>query len=133
MGEKCLSFELKRDDHGRVACDLIWQLPSSSQPGSGTPTACDEQPFLQNVAGSRRASNDRGGNNCVVKQLAVTDLSSNGDGVESGDGWYYDDFSSETWNVCPKASLRRVAFSANARPPVDVQVVLDCDVNAKVD
>lgn len=75
-----LSFELARDQQGRVACDVVWQLPAHALPGSGDPTACSDYPFLSNVSGGRKVENDRGGKNCGRSPSASP---SNGDGFNT--------------------------------------------------
>lgn len=132
LGEQCLPFHLLRDHDGRVPCDVIWELPAQASLGNGTPIACSDLPFLANVSGSRKATNERGGNNCVVKQLVVANPAADASGVESGEGWYYDNFTRETAVVCQPGRLHRIAFTPSAKPPVDVHVVLDCDAHADV-
>jgi hypothetical protein len=67
--------------------------------------------------------NERGGQNCKVLQLPVTDLSAST--LPSGDGWYYDDFSEELMRLCADEP-QRVAFTQRARPPNGVIVKLEC-------
>lgn len=121
----CLPKPLARQANGKVACDLIWQLPATAAAGSPTPTRCDQLPFLEQAGGARAAKNERGGQNCLLKQLGVANKSLN-----IGEGWYYDDFSADAERQCPHSQLHRIAFSANATPPYAVQVVLDCAANA---
>jgi hypothetical protein len=72
----------------------------------------------------RAPQNERGGNNCKVLQLPVTDLER---GVPRlGEGWYYDDFSEELKKLCDANEPQRVAFTEGARPPNGVIVKLEC-------
>ena len=48
------------------------------------------------------------------------------DGVLYSDGWYYDDFSDETFKECQGPNKRRVVFTSAAKPALGVDVVLDC-------
>jgi hypothetical protein len=90
------------------------------------PTECDQLPFAHEASGSRRATNDQGGKNCVIDQAAVS-----GDGASAEDGWYYDDFSDEAKRQCQRDAIRRIAFSAAAKPMAGVRVVLDCSASAR--
>ncbi|HET6337422.1 MAG TPA: hypothetical protein VFG30_29560, partial [Polyangiales bacterium] len=70
----------------------------------------------------RAPVNERGGKNCKVTQLPVTTA----DKIPSGDGWYYDDFTTARANECPKSQPQRVSFSDAAKPPTGVTVKLEC-------
>jgi hypothetical protein len=126
LGTRCLQTALTRSSKGTVACDVIWELPPPGAAPTSTPTRCADLPFLKPVASPRKATNDRTGKNCVVTQLAGP-----GD-VAAGDGWYYDTSSSELARVCRRTALpQRIAFSATAKPPTGVNVVLDCKASAR--
>jgi hypothetical protein len=88
---------------------------------TGTPTACSQESFLSPVDPGVSATNNQGGVNCQVAQLAVT-----GTDVPSGTGWYYDDFSTELKQNCQTNEPQRVAFSPDAKPPTGVVVSLEC-------
>lgn len=122
MGMKCLSSPLQRQASGEVACDVIWELPAAAEAEPNTPTTCAQRPFLSPAAAPRGEQNERGGRNCVVKQLPSADA--------AGPGWYYDDRSEETKTRCGAEGPQRIAFSAEAKPPVGVRVKLDCDPSA---
>jgi hypothetical protein len=120
LGAKCLPNVLRRHADGRVPCDVLWELPKVAIPGSGAPTACDDLPFLQPIAG---ATNAAGGQNCKLTQLAIDDESQS---APAGDGWFYDDYTDELKVTCRNDQPQRIAFSPNAKPPAGVKVRLDC-------
>jgi hypothetical protein len=116
LGTQCLGSTLEREG-GRVACDVYWVLPSS--PTSGSPTSCGALDFLSSngVTSNGRAL-------CKVNQVEVA-----GGGVQGNDdGFYYDDFSSESALECNASSSgTRIAFTPAAQPPTGVDVWLSCD------
>jgi hypothetical protein len=124
LGEVCLPRQLVRQRSGLVACNVVWELPKVSQPGSGTPTECGQSSFLKPVDSGRAAINAAGGNNCKVDQLPVTDTSAGT--APPGEGWYYDDYTADLKKACSKTQQQRVAFTANAKPPTGVTVKLEC-------
>jgi hypothetical protein len=131
LGATCLSIPLKRTAKGLVDCELIWELP---QPGAApvtTPTSCADLPYLKPVASPHKAKNDLGGKNCVVLQLAVTDTDPDA-APPQGDGWFYDDYSSQRNITCHRPAPQRIAFTATAKPPFGVNPVLDCHAAARV-
>ncbi|MGD8863639.1 MAG: hypothetical protein PVI30_26730 [Myxococcales bacterium] len=107
LGGACLEEALQRGGDGTVACDLLWELS-----GDGAPESCDALPFLS--AGPEDGV-------CVVEQLAAQ-----GTAPAQGEGWYYDDFSTQA-QLCPGDSDQAVAFTAAAVPPSGVRAYLDCD------
>jgi hypothetical protein len=121
FGADCLPNPLQRDADGKVACDVIWQLPTAAVPGSPTPTACDSLAFLTRASGGRSQLNEAGGQNCMVQQVAVA----NGHAKDAS-GWIYDDFSDDAKRQCEATSARRIAFTPDAQPPFGVRVTLDC-------
>jgi hypothetical protein len=130
LGSSCLADPLQRSDGGDVACDMIWELPKAAVPGSGTPVMCSQLPYLAPVTAPRSMHNARGGMNCVVPQL-VPDSHDSGASAPSGDGWYYDDYTSEGAGACENMKFQRIAFTKSAHPPSYVNVVLDCHPEAK--
>lgn len=131
FGGDCLEKRLKRGQDGKVACDVIWQLPVRSKAGSAGPTKCNQASFLRAVSGSRPATRPDGGKNCLIEQVAVTDTSANAQ--LAGEGWYYDNFSDATDRQCPRDAVQRIAYTASAKPPSGVKVVIDCETSAITD
>jgi hypothetical protein len=125
LGAVCLPRPLVRKRDGLVGCNVVWELPKPGTAPQSTPTACDGIPYLEPVTGGRSTMNDRGGNNCKVKQLSVMNAAKNAP-APAGDGWYYDTFSEELGRQCNKAQPQRVAFSSSAKPPTGVVVKLEC-------
>jgi hypothetical protein len=123
LGAVCLPRPLVRKRSGLVGCQVVWELPKPGTAPMSTPTTCS-LPYLKPVEGGRAPMNDRGGINCQVDQLAVTDTT-NKNGPD-GAGWFYDNFTSELMKQCNKAQLQRVAFSKDAKPPTGVVVKLEC-------
>jgi hypothetical protein len=82
------------------------------------------------VTSPHKAKNDRGGNNCVVHQLAVTNTDPEA-APPQGDGWFYDDYSSERNTTCRRPAPQRIAFTATAKPPFGMNAVLDCHAAAR--
>lgn len=123
LGRECMATPLKRENSGEVSCDVIWELPKVATGPGPAPTECMQAPFLTAIGGPRGV-NDRGGKNCLVSQLAV----SNGE-VEDGTGWYYDDFS-ESRRLCRGTSTTQISFSPAAIPGTGVKVILDCEPGA---
>jgi hypothetical protein len=117
----CLPKPYVRKSDGTVGCNVVWELPKEGDAPADTPTECNKD-YLSDVEGGRAPTNDRGGRNCVVKQLPVKRV-----GTEpEGEGWYYDDFSNGLKTECQEGRPQRVAFSVNARPPTGVIVKLEC-------
>jgi hypothetical protein len=124
LGAVCLPRPLVRKADGTVACNVVWELPAPGKAPSTTPTTCS-LPYLGPVDEGRAAMNSRGGNNCKVTQLPVTDASE-GASVPQGDGWYYDTFTTELKQSCKANEPQRVAFTPTAKPPTGVTVKLEC-------
>jgi hypothetical protein len=95
---------------------------------SSTPTVCGQAPyaFLGPVDAGRAPINDRKGNNCKVPQLPVDDATFQAKVAPTGDGWYYDNYSSDLVKACPSNEPQRVAFTATSKPPTGVVVKLEC-------
>jgi hypothetical protein len=122
--KSCLPRPLVREQDGMVRCDVVWELPPTAAVGSNTPSACDQRGFLASVDRGRNPLNERGGQNCKVLQLPITDLPAGA--APAGEGWYYDDSSEELSRLCPPSEPQRVAFTQAARPPNGVRVKLEC-------
>lgn len=125
LTEVCLPRKLTRQANGKVACNVVWELPPTAPAGSPTPTQCTDRPFLGPVDPGRAPINSAKGNNCKVTQLPVTDNMS----VlpPTGEGWFYDDFTADLQKACKQANQKqRVAFTSNAKPPTGVTVKLEC-------
>jgi hypothetical protein len=126
LGAVCLPRPLVRKSDGLVGCNVVWELPPVGAAPMTTPTTCEAAPsYLEPVTGGRATVNDRKGNNCKVKQLAVRNIMPNAPPPE-GDGWYYDTFTDELAKQCNKSQPQRVAFTATAKPPTGVIVKLEC-------
>ncbi|HEX2677817.1 MAG TPA: hypothetical protein VHM19_14290 [Polyangiales bacterium] len=127
LGAVCLPRPLVRNSNDEVDCSVVWELPPPAIAAVGTPTTCDDADFafLQDPQKGFPPTNDRGGNNCVVDQLAMT-----GTNAPSGDGWYYDDASDELKTSCDAQTPQRIAFTSAAKPPSGVTVKLICPANA---
>jgi hypothetical protein len=128
LGGPCLSIDEDRRPDGTIACDVYWQLPAPGQNVAGTPTSCDQLDFLTGTS----LTGSNGGEVCRVQQLPVRqngsgelEVAATSDG--DTDGFYYDDFSSDTESQCLSGPHARIEFSPNAQPPSGVFVVLDCD------
>ncbi|MDD9939546.1 MAG: hypothetical protein OXU20_00660 [Myxococcales bacterium] len=120
LGAVCLPHELTWLDDGLVDCVVHWELPApQSGLPVGTPTSCDDLPFLSEVSDDQ-PSLAGGGARCRLEQLPVR----NGD-VAAGSGWFYDDFSEEL-RGCNPDTPQRIAFSSDAHPPSGVTVLLEC-------
>jgi hypothetical protein len=122
LGAVCLPRPLVRKSDGSVGCNVVWELPKAGSAPEQTPVDCNGAPYLSEVDPGRAPINERGGKNCKVHQLPVTQL----DRTPEGDGWYYDDFSTARANECPKSQPQRVSFSDTAKPPTGVTVKLEC-------
>jgi hypothetical protein len=131
LGANCLSIPLARTAKGLVDCEVIWELPQPGAAPMTTPTSCAQLPYLKPVASPHKAKNERGGNNCVVRQLAVTNTDADA-APPQGEGWFYDDYSSERNTACRRPSTQRIAFTPTAKPPTRVNTVLDCHAAARV-
>lgn len=119
---RCLPQPLKRGAEGKVSCEVIWQLPMPGTAPESTPTSCDAAPYMQPVDSKLARTNERGGVNCAIDQLAVV-----GQEHAQGEGFYYDDWSAA---LCGESTPQRIAFTESAKPPIGVKVVLDCRSSA---
>ncbi len=128
-GSLCLPRKVPREDDGRVACRVLWELPLPDDVLDGTPTRCDERPFLQRVESTPAGGSV--GQVCEVLQLAVRD-DADIEALEPGDrsgygeqGWYYDDFSDALRRDCfpLHAGIGRTDF---ARIPAGVVERIEC-------
>jgi hypothetical protein len=122
LGAVCLPRSLVRKSDGLVGCNVVWELPPAASAPDGTPTECNQMRFLKPVDAGSDAVNDRGGANCKVNQLAVSDTNT----VPTGAGWYYDDFTAGVLQSCPDNQRQRVSFTSAAKPATGVVVKLEC-------
>lgn len=122
LGAVCLPRPLVRRSDGLVSCNVVWELPPAGMAPMGTPTECADLRYLKPVPAGGEAINARGGANCLVDQLPVTEQGRTPDGA----GWYYDNFSDEVVRECPGTRKQRVSFTERARPRTGVVVRLDC-------
>jgi len=118
----CLPRALVRRSDGVVSCSVVWELPPAAKAPRGTPTECSDRRYLQPVDPGRSAINERGGANCKVAQLPITESGE----IPSGNGWYYDNFSDEVRRDCSGSKKQRVAFTESAKPGTGVVVKLEC-------
>ena len=131
LGADCLSAPLLVSAQGVVACDVIWELPPEGTAPNTTPVECAQAAsFLKPVSAPRKSTNDRRGQNCIVSQLPVLETSA-ASFPPAGQGWYYDP-SAAAVRACHSNAPQRIAFSAEARPPTGVNVVLDCKPAARI-
>lgn len=129
LGARCLDHALSRDDEGLVGCDLLWELPPPGTAPAGTPTSCEDRPYLAAPVRRVPPTSESGGQVCLVQQLAVRNESATTtDGI--GDGWYYDDFTLDVTQECESSTPQRIAFTPAAKPETGIRVVLDCDKSA---
>jgi hypothetical protein len=114
----------------------MWLLPLPGDALVGTPTDCSTPGFGFVLPASKdmQATAADGGAVCRIAQLAVeadprvntlAPVATVIDGATFSEGWYYDDFSDEL-DQCRAGARHRIAFTANAKPPTGVTVVLDC-------
>jgi hypothetical protein len=126
LGEVCLPRPLVRQSSGKVACNVVWELPKTKPNGAATPLDCSELPYLGPVDEGRAPLNAAGGKNCKVKQLPVVLTDSQAKTAPAGEGWFYDDYTTDVVKTCSKTQQQRVAFTADAKPPTGVTVKLEC-------
>jgi hypothetical protein len=121
----CLPQTFERDGDGRVACDVIWELPAPGTPGASL-GLCEERSYLAVPEARELRTSVDGRTRCILNQLAVSE----GDGglvpEADGSGWYYDDFTSEATERCGGGSDQRVVFTDDVLTPADVRVYVDC-------
>ena len=103
---------------------VFWDLPPADSAPSDTPTRCDEVPALLTLD-ARQPVGERGGQRCVVRQLAVTGLPAE-PAVEPGFGWYFDDFSDDVQRQCTTTPKQKIQLSPGAEPPLGVQPSYEC-------
>ncbi len=106
LGGTCLPRALTRKGDGTVSCSVVETLPMGAN--------CDAVPGR-----TFRETNSDGQQVCEVVQLP-----SAGGASPEGQGWFYDDFSSDTLDRCPAGREQRIAFTV---PPMTGTVVgLEC-------
>jgi hypothetical protein len=122
LGAVCLPRPLVRRSDGLVSCNVVWELPPVGMAPTGTPTECADLPYLKAVEPGGIGVNERGGANCRVDQMPVTQSGR----IPEGAGWYYDNFSDDVSRECAGTRKQRVSFTQKAKPNTGVVVRLDC-------
>lgn len=118
LSRVCLPRQLNPDAEGLVGCNVLEKLPA---PGSGSDTPSDCASITGVDPTPVRIEQD-GRQVCQVNQLAVHDGE-----VETGEGWYYDDFTADVLSKCTSyESPQRIAFTTGAIPRTGVEVNLEC-------
>lgn len=113
----CLPRALNPDENGQVQCDVIQQLPSFELPHDG-PVHCADVVGVDPTP--LRITNGR--EECRMTQVDVVD-----DVVQTGEGWYYDNFSDAVRQHCRLTTTpQRIAFTPAAIPVNGAQVHLEC-------
>jgi hypothetical protein len=121
----CLPKDLKRDSGGKVACDVIWELPLLGTPNASI-QQCEERPYLSTPKDRDLRTTADGRARCLMNQVPVV-VSSGSSKPKSGvEGFYYDDFSSQAVDQCGTKSDQRIVFTSTVKAPVDVRVYVDC-------
>ncbi len=120
----CFPRPLTRSSDGLVRCDVFWELSPADLVPRGTPTRCADVPALLTLD-SQHPVGERRGQRCVVRQLAVTGLPAE-PAIESGIGWYFDDFSDDVQRECTTNPKQKIRFAPGAEPPLGVQASYEC-------
>jgi hypothetical protein len=127
LNSLCVPRKLVRNAQGLVGCDIVWELPRADRAPAGTPTRCEERPYLEGLPaeqGATSADDARVGARCRVRQLAVQDAAQLM--TMADQGWYYDDFTASRIERCGMERPQQLAFTDAARPPNGVNVKLQC-------
>ncbi len=126
LNSLCVPRKLIRNAQGLVGCDIVWELPVDGTAPAGTPTRCEERPYLETIpleqGGKTSASGY--GTRCRVRQLAIASEAEARSAVDQG--WYYDDFTASRMDRCGADRPQQLAFTDAARPPNGVNVKLQC-------
>ena len=94
----CL-LESPRASNGLTACRMLWTLPLPEHAPRGTPTRCDDLPFLAPY--TEHPSDELGHPVCEVHQLRVEGQGADRR-LEPGGGWFYDPLSEyRSECICP--------------------------------
>ncbi len=120
----CLPRALNRTAEGKVSCNVVEVLPTE-----GDFTKCDQVPgrtFLRNEVDEEGNSHEV----CTIEQLAPDGWAGSGtprDALSppSGQGWYYDDFTSEVTSKCGN-NPQRIVYTSGAEPKTGTVVKLEC-------
>lgn len=120
----CLAEDFARDNEGRVACDVVWELPPAGALNASL-LLCDERSFLRAPDNRDERVSADGRIRCLMNQVPVMA----GAAVTGESGFYYDDFSSAAVDQCGGASDQRIVFTDDIETPSDVRVYVDCEVN----
>jgi hypothetical protein len=134
IDDVCLPRPLVPNSDGLVECSVIWELPLPSEATGEAPMACSDRSFLLPPGEGRSAFGDKGRTVCRVAQLAVVGedeskmvIPTLNDDILIDQGWYYDDFSSDTQTECRQyKDKQRITFTPMAEPPSGVVVKLEC-------
>ncbi len=125
LGNVCLPRALNPNSEGNVDCDVVEILPSRSAAG-----VTDEMARCANQAGRGRDAvpvRVEGSREvCKIRQLVPPRDAGGTRSVPTGQGWYYDDFSSDTQMRCPSMQKQRIAFTAGSEPVAGATVRLEC-------
>lgn len=113
----CVSEPLERDASGEIACTLELVLPSV---GSGA-TRCNQ------IEGAITSETTvvGGREQCRLPQLAVH-AESGAPVVESGVGWYYDDFSARVEGLCGSRAVDQAIVFESTEVPAGAEARLRC-------
>ena len=99
-----------RASNGLTACQMLWTLPLPEHAARGTPTRCDDLPFLAPY--TERPPDELGHPVCEVHQLRVEGQGADRR-LEPGGGWFYDDFSDHRSEcLCPFGALDAARWSS---------------------
>jgi hypothetical protein len=115
----CIEEQLVRRASGEVNCVVLETLPVGVTCASQADRGRDPIPVrVEGVGPSARET-------CRVRQLIPTpvDLSMARDA--SGQGWFYDDYTSHLTSRCPPGR-QAVVFAAGAGVTVDADVIMEC-------
>jgi hypothetical protein len=122
----CLPIAFKRDAQGKIACDVIWELPVSAG-GTGSIELCSDRSFLKTPVDPAQRVTADGRKRCIVNQVPVDTGAAKPTPQAGESGFYYDDFSNQAIDQCGVASDQRVVFTSDAVAPSTVRVYVDCD------
>jgi hypothetical protein len=125
----CLPNALQRGSDDQVEARVLWVLPAVAGTMADAPTHCSDRSFLSAAEGvtSRYLAQQYPGREiCTVEQLPVP-AKKDGRVPPDGDGFYYDDFSSDLAARCSKLAPRSITFSGLAELPFGVLVAIQTD------
>lgn len=120
VNASCLDRPQNRDAQGMVQCSVIETLPEQGEFTRCAQLAREGRTLLRREADGRES--------CVVTQIAV-DAQSPSIPVDAR-GWYYDDFSTETLEICAADTPQRITFTEGAEPRLGAELRLDCQARS---